>query len=142
MENSDLKNLDYFKPVINDGFVLKVYDGDTIIIACRPSNTDGKLYKYSVRIAGIDCPEIKSNNEKEKLIAERARDELNSLLFEKMVFLKNISLDKYSKRIVADVLYEEIDIGKWLIEKRLAVPYDGKTKNPPKCWEKFHLGLL
>jgi len=130
----NLSEIDFFIPDIDKARVLKIYDGDTITIICRPKNANVNLYKYSVRIAGIDCPEIRTNNENEKKIAKKARDELGLLLFKNIVCLKNIKPDKYGNRIVAEVWYENINISEWLIKKGYAVTYDGGKKNPPKCW--------
>lgn len=138
-KNIDLKNYEYYVPDIEEGRVFKIYDGDTITIVCRPKNADGKLYKYSVRIAGVDCPELITDDKDEQEIAKKARDKLGLMLFKNMVQLKNIKLDKYNKRIVADVWYEDINISEWLIENRFAVPYDGGKKNPPKSWVQYHL---
>ena len=47
-----------FIPPITHGKVIKVYDGDTITIAALLPYENSKLYRFSVRINGIDCPEI------------------------------------------------------------------------------------
>lgn len=134
----NINDLEYFLPDIDEGRVMKIYDGDTFTIACKPKNTTGKIYKYSVRVSGVDCPEIRSTNKNEVTVAELARDKLALMLYKNMIGLKNIKHDKYSKRIVADVWYEDIKISDWLIENRFAVPYDGGTKHPPECWLKYH----
>ena len=44
------------------GKVIKVYDGDTITIAAAlPIINNNKLYRFSVRLSGIDSPEIKGH---------------------------------------------------------------------------------
>ena len=45
-----------FVPPIAMGFVIKVYDGDTITIASKLPYPDSPLYRFSVRLNGIDCP--------------------------------------------------------------------------------------
>ena len=45
---------------LKNGYVIKVYDGDTITIANRlPLINDDTIYRFSVRLNGIDTPEIK-----------------------------------------------------------------------------------
>ena len=48
---------------IEGGRVIKVYDGDTITIASKLPFNDSPLYRLSVRLNGIDTPEIKGKNE-------------------------------------------------------------------------------
>ena len=40
---------------------IKVYDGDTITVAFIPKGLKD-FYKYTIRLNGIDSPEIKSKN--------------------------------------------------------------------------------
>ena len=48
---------------IHEGIVIKVYDGDTFTIATKiPDLQNSPLYRFPVRLAGIDTPEIKTNN--------------------------------------------------------------------------------
>ena len=51
---SYLQNIEYgdtrpFVYPIHYGKVIKVYDGDTITIAAKLPNTDGPVYRFSVR---------------------------------------------------------------------------------------------
>ena len=62
-----------FIPPITRGKVIKVYDGDTLTIASRlPGNET--LYRFSVRLGGIDCPEMKSKIASEKQVAQVAAE--------------------------------------------------------------------
>ena len=63
-----------FIPPVNTGQVIKVYDGDTITIAGHLPYDGSPLYRFSVRLNGIDCAEIKGKSEEEKACALRARD--------------------------------------------------------------------
>jgi micrococcal nuclease len=123
---------------ITGGQVIKVYDGDTITIASKLPFADSPLYRLSVRLDGIDTPEIKSKSEDEKTCAKEARDELASLILNKEIQLKNIKTEKYG-RILADVYFGEIHINQWLIEKRMAVKYGGGTKIKPTSWRQYKL---
>ena len=123
---------------ITGGQVIKVYDGDTITIASKLPFADSPLYRLSVRIDGIDTPEIKSKSEDEKTCAKEARDELSALILNKEIQLKNVKSEKYG-RILADVYFGEIHINQWLIEKRMAVKYDGGTKIKPTSWRQYKL---
>jgi len=107
--------------------VVSVYDGDTITVDI--DNYPPIIGKsISVRIYGIDTPEIKSKNPKETERAKQARDYVQGLLkTAKVVELRNMRKDKYF-RILAEVYVDGQSIADLLIKKGYAVPYDGGTK--------------
>ena len=122
---------------ITEGQVIKVYDGDTITIASKMPYPESPMYRFSVRLNGIDTPEIKGKNADEKEIAKKARDELSALILNKSVTLKNVQSEKYG-RILADVYLEDVFLNDWMIEKKFAVKYDGGTKQIPESWKTYH----
>jgi micrococcal nuclease len=123
---------------IQGGRVIKVYDGDTITIAAKLPYNESPLYRLSVRLNGIDTPEIKGKNEDEKSIAKKARDASAELVLNKYITLKNVQSEKYG-RILADVYLGDLHLNEWLIKQRYAVKYDGGTKISPTSWVKYHL---
>jgi len=123
---------------IDGGRVIKVYDGDTITIASKLPFNDSPLYRLSVRLNGIDAPEIKGKSEDEKTAAKHTRDALAALILNKYVTLKNIHSEKYG-RILADVYCGELCLNEWLIRERYAVEYDGGTKKTPASWLKYRV---
>ena len=126
-----------FVAPIEQGFVIKVYDGDTITIASKLPYDSSPLYRFAVRLNGIDCPEMKGKDENEKECAQIAKKELNDLIMNKMVTLKNIQTEKYG-RILADVYIGDLHLNQHMIEKRLAVAYDGGTKMKPTNWMNYY----
>ena len=126
-----------FIPPITHGKVIKVYDGDTITIAALLPYEDSVLYRFSVRINGIDCPELKTKNKDEKSCAIMAKNLIMEKAMDKIVSLENIQTEKYG-RILADVICDGDSLGELLINARLAIKYDGKTKNSPKNWLKYY----
>ena len=123
---------------VSGGQVIKVYDGDTITIAAKLPYAGSPLYRFSVRLNGIDTPEIKGKSEDEISVAKEARDALSALILHKNVVLKNVATEKYG-RILADVYLDELHINKWLIDQRFAVKYDGGTKKSPESWAQYRL---
>jgi micrococcal nuclease len=121
---------------ITGGQVIKVYDGDTITIASKLPFDASPLYRLSVRLNGIDTPEIKGKTADEKQAAREARDALSNMILNKVVRLENIQSEKYG-RILADVYLGDLHINKWLIENRYAVAYDGGTKQRPDNWLEY-----
>ena len=130
------KNIPRFIPHVYSGLVIKVYDGDTITIVGRITG-DPQLYKFNIRIAGIDCPEIRSKNENEKYVAILAREEVEKIILNKVVRLDGFSQEKYG-RLLANVYINNTNIANLLIKKRLAVPYDGKKKTIIPDWKSFY----
>lgn len=127
-----------FVPPINMGIVIKVYDGDTFTLAGHLPYDGSPLYRFSVRLNGIECDELKGKTEEEKEYAIRARKELDSLIMNKLVTLKNVKNEKYG-RILADVYVDNIHVNQYMIDKGLAVSYDGGTKLT-KSWFEIYKG--
>ena len=137
MDNITYKDTIPFIPPITEGKVVKVYDGDTITVATKLPYENSPYYRFSVRLKGIDCPEIRTKNKDEKECATLARDYLRNILMDKMVILKEVELEKYG-RILAHVYFNDCNISDTLCEKRLAVKYDGGTKQCPDNWMEYY----
>jgi len=137
---AELQNVQYhdthaFVPPIHIGKVIKVYDGDTITIASKyPGVSDSPMYRFSVRLNGIDSAEIKGKTFAEKERAILARDALSKMILNKIVTLKNLSTEKYG-RLLAEVYLDDLHLNAWMLEHNYAVPYDGGTKVRPAEWD-------
>ena len=127
----------YIPPIIC-GKVIKVYDGDTITIATKLPYNSSPIYRFSVRINGIDCPEMKTHNRNEQICANMAKKTVYDIAFNKIVYLQNVSLEKYG-RILADVYIGDVHLNDLLMKERYAVKYDGGTKIKPTSWTKYRL---
>lgn len=139
--NSDIhiewKDTKPFVVPLNGGHVIKVYDGDTITVANKlPIYHCNDLFRFSVRLNGIDTPEIKGKDEDEKEAAKVAKNALAEKIMDKYVILKNVATEKYG-RLLADVYLEDLHLNKWMLDNRYAVAYDGGTKIAPKSWNKY-----
>ena len=109
-----------------NAIVCSIYDGDTIT-AIFPFPETKRNYKWKCRLSGIDTPEIKTKNEKEKCKGKEIRDILRSKILNKEVKLKCGKMDKYG-RILVNIYYENICINDWLLENNYAQLYNGGTK--------------
>jgi|UniRef100_A0A6C0IMN6 micrococcal nuclease len=125
-----------FIPPITHGKVIKVYDGDTITIAAMLPYKDSILYRFSVRINGIDCPEIRTKDKDEKKCAIMAKGLIMEKAMNKIVSLENLQTEKYG-RILADVICDGESLGDLLLNARLAIKYDGGKKSPTN-WIKYY----
>lgn len=97
------KEIKKYIPDIKNAFVIKVYDGDTITIAYHLNNDTTKCYKASTRLRRIDCPEIKTKNQREKEMALRAKLLVSNLCLDKVILLENIGYDKYG-RLLSEII--------------------------------------
>ena len=112
-----------FTPPIHSGHVIKVYDGNTFIVAAHLPYENSPLYRFTVLLKGVDCSVITCGTEQEKQCAILAREELETLILEKTITLKNIQNEKYG-RILAEIYVDEIHVNQHMINKKLVVPYD------------------
>lgn len=106
--------------------VLSIYDGDTfkINLNCKE---EVLCENISVRVRGIDCPEMKGKTAKEKRLAKKAKTFTEDFLSTAPVNLKNCGRDKYF-RLLCDVQVNEEDLAEALLKAGLAYSYDGGTK--------------
>ena len=104
--------------------VVSVYDADTF----RVSLKDWPEYlgdDISIRVRGIDAPEIRGKCESEKVKARAARDYVRQRLSKSStISLHNIEPGKYF-RLVADVQLDGTSLAQELINQGLARSYDG-----------------
>ena len=124
--NLSMDTIPTFVPPVTRGTVLKVYDGDTIIIAA-PLHINGKrqVYQFRVRLRGIDCPELRGSSDDEKREARRARDTLDNRIKGQPVILQDTQLDKYG-RLLAMVFHRGDDLSAWMLNQGLAREYAGR----------------
>jgi endonuclease YncB( thermonuclease family) len=125
---------------VKGGRVIKVYDGDTITIAAKLPMKKSPIYRFNVRLNGIDTPEMKGVGvtEDEKNTAHQAQDFVSNLILNKYVRLENVQNEKYG-RILADVYIGDIHLNQLLLKERYAVVYSGGTKIKPTSWVKYKL---
>ena len=131
-----------FEGKIKKGKCVNVYDGDTIKIVFP---LQGELYRWNCRLTGIDTPELRTKNKKEKKFGYEVRDKLREKILNKMVSIKCGEFDKYG-RLLGEIFIESDSqsgggeknnksVNDWLIESGYAFKYDGgKKKNN---WEEY-----
>lgn len=109
--------------------VVDVYDGDSVKVIFKH---DGKYKKFKCRLNGIDTPEIRTRNAKEKEMAIKARDELRKLSLDKVVTIICDEFDKYGRILIDFDLPDHniISVSDYLIKKGYAKKYEGG----PKPW--------
>lgn len=105
--------------------IYKVYDGDTVSLLFRWKK---QTINVSCRIDGIDTPELRTKNEKEKELAIKARDFLKDLILEKTLLVTFLKNGKYGRPLIEIHLPNGQSIKDIMIRKKYAKFYDGGSK--------------
>ena len=110
------------------GVVTEVVDGDTVKVDAKP--WPGTVMQVSVRLNGIDTPQIRGRCDFEKEAAQVARRRLADLAPPGTpVRLENIAHDKYAGRVDANLfLPDGVNPAVTLLNEGLGRPYDGGTR--------------
>jgi endonuclease YncB( thermonuclease family) len=108
--------------------VVRVIDGDTFVAEAHV--WPGETVQVSVRIRGIDAPELHSRCPRERLAAAEARDALAELLDRQAVRITNIGGGKYYGRVLADVETEDGEVAPALLSRALVRLYSGGRRQP------------
>lgn len=111
--------------------IVRIIDGDTFEV--KEKFFPEELGRIKVRIAGIDTPEKypKAKCKYEHELAIKAHKYTEKELKNKVVLIKNVKVDKYGGRVVADVYLTYGSFAESIIKMGLAREYDGRTK---KSW--------
>jgi len=107
--------------------VISVYDGDTfrVNIDSLPPIVGKNI---SIRVNGVDTPEIRGKCQYEKDLALKARDFVRARLSNaKEIKLTNLQRGKYF-RVVANVVVDGVSLERELLDNELAYSYDGGKK--------------
>lgn len=104
--------------------VRSIYDADTFRVTINDwPDIIGK--SMSIRVLGVDAPEMRGKCQSEKLAARRAKQHTVELLRSaKVIELTNMKRGKYF-RILANVMIDGKSLATSLINNGLARPYDG-----------------
>jgi len=116
--------------------VVYIYDGDTVHVVFKAF---GEYYRWNSRIMGVDTPELRTKNEKEKKKGYEVRDELRNHFQDKIVKIKCSEFDKYGRLLIDIYVPDDVPnphnnvlLSEWLIGNQYAYAYDGGTK---QAWD-------
>lgn len=110
--------------------VVRVRDGDSLDVIAHI--WPGHDVRVSIRIRGIDAPELRSRCKSEKRQAQAARARLRDLLGVGRVQLNDISGGKYYGRVLASIAtISGQDVKKAMLKSGLVRPYKGRKR---KSW--------
>jgi len=121
-----LKDTSYGSAIVSE--VTSIYDADTFRVNIK-NWPDIVGRRMSVRVNGIDAPEIRGKCKEEKRLASQAKQFTVKLLRSANVIeLRNIKRGKYF-RLLADVYIDNKSLSEVLIMNNHARIYDGGTKS-------------
>lgn len=101
--------------------ILSVYDGDTCTaLVDLGFNT---FRKIKIRLAGINTPELKSKDLRERLKAKAARNRLKELVLGKDVYIVSHGKGKYGRWLCDMYLQDGTHVNKLLLKEGYAVKY-------------------
>ena len=104
------------------GKVVRVIDGDSMKVSIP---VDGHVWTFPVILSGIDCPEIRTRNEKEKDLGIQAKNRVEELVIGKIVALKLGEFDSFGRLFGSVTTSDGVDVSDDLISSGLAVRYEG-----------------
>jgi len=143
LDRATLENTVQFSMMGHSGLVkvIDVYDGDTVTIAFRFGN---QICQQKCRIDGLDCAEIRTKNEDEKKFGYLAKAYLTPLLFNKLVYARVDSADKFG-RLLAKLWFSPKEDGErvdsHMIRKGFGYEYHGDRKLPFDVWFNTETGV-
>ena len=105
----------------NKVFLVSVYDGDTfrVRLSCRYALF---CQDISIRVRGVDCPEIRGGTKESKAAAKTAKEFTKDFLKSGKILLRNCGRDKYF-RVLCDVKVNNKDLATELLAAHHAIPY-------------------
>jgi len=114
--------------------IIKVFDGDTVLIKTKEGTA-------SVRLTGIDCfetsmnPHIKYQKavgmtyEEIFVLGNKAKKELESLIYNKNIFLEITGVDRKYGRFVGILYDNDVNINKKMLNSGLCPEYKFNAKD-------------
>ena len=114
--------------------VVRVIDGDTVVVDAHP--WPGVTIRTSVRVDGVDTPELRGRCPEERAAAERALQAVIRILSRAAAVTVIDPRDgTYAGRVVARVEVDGTPLTATLIAGGYGRPYDGRTRRQPWCEE-------
>jgi len=122
-----------FDPNLGKYRVVRVIDGDTLEITAPnlPKELGDKL---SLRVRGVDTPEMNGKCDKETQKAEEAKQFVEKTLEGASTVV--VLVEKWGKfggRVIGDVLINEQRLSKILLDRGLGVSYNGRGEKHDWC---------
>lgn len=119
--------------------IIHVVDGDscTAIIKFKK-----EYYSIKCRLWGIDTPELRTKNEREKKVANIVKEYVAHKILDKIVWIQCYHNDSFGRTLIKiyeqnPTLSHEFSLNQQLVDKNYAYAYDGKKKTTFDEWCKI-----
>ena len=108
--------------------IVRVIDGDSILVDID-LGFDTWRCGESIRLFGVDCPECRSRDPKEKAAGLAAKDFVKGLLHDGGTYtLTTKEKGKFGRYLGVIMLSDKTSVNAALVTEHLAVPYHGQNK--------------
>ena len=113
-------------PFIYNATLERIVDGDTIDVTLD-LGFNVKLHNQRCRLAGIDTPESRTKNLKEKALGLKAKERLKELCIGSFK-IQSLGTGKYGRILAIPYTEDNQDVCQMLVSEGHAVEYWGGTK--------------
>jgi micrococcal nuclease len=108
--------------------IVRVVDGDTVDVDID-LGFNHWIHGERIRLFGVDCPECRSRDPKEKAAGLAAKDFIKRLLHDGGTYtLTTREKGKFGRYLGVIMLSDKTSINAALVSEHLAVPYHGQSK--------------
>ena len=108
--------------------IVRVIDGDSIVVDID-LGFGLWIHGESIRLFGVDCPECRSRDPKEKAAGLAAKDFVKGLLHDGGTYtLTTKEKGKFGRYLGVIMLSDKTSVNAALVTEHLAVPYHGQNK--------------
>jgi len=108
--------------------IVRVIDGDSILVDIDLGFGTWRCGE-SIRLFGVDCPECRSRDPKEKAAGLAAKTFVKGLLHEGGTYtLTTKEKGKFGRYLGVIILSDNTSVNAALVSEHLAVPYHGQNK--------------
>lgn len=120
-----------FEGVQTTALVTKTYDADSLTLTVT---LFGVPIVLKTRLLHVDTPELRTRDLFEKALGYQAKEFVQDLTLDKVVTVKFRENDLYGRPLCDITLEDGRDLASLLIEQKLAIAYEGGTKQK---WDEF-----
>lgn len=106
--------------------VIRAKDGDTVLLDIN--TWPSVIMRISVREFGIDTPELRTRNKKEKALAVQATYKAEQFLHGKLVHVDNVVYGKFAGRVLGSIYADGESLGEYMLSIGMAKEYYGGTR--------------
>ena len=122
--------------------IVRVVDGDTVDVDID-LGFNHWIHGERIRLFGVDCPECRSRDPKEKAAGLAAKDFIKRLLHDGGTYtLTTKEKGKFGRYLGVIMLSDNTSVNAALVSEHLAVPYSGQNKKEIEAAHKANYKAL